>query len=506
MKAGAATAKARAELELLERSSLPAAYAALGEAARRSGFQTETGSLEKEVNSLEEALTAAEVPAEQAEHETLTDAAKRKVAEGKRRLDVERLKRSRKQVLTRLGEAAEAAHQDADPPSDVATAAALKKVSDLRDRQSALQREVGPPKVLDHMSTGKPSFAGRAALIAAGLVALLAGVSWFSPLAGISANQSGNSNVAGWSGDGVDPPSAVGDLQGQLSDIRETTQRYEQSLLAEEKTRREEIKLREAKKRAEAERRRLEQEQIRRVRDAKLAAAAETRASEAAKETARAERRRQAEAEAIFDGINMDPASDAALSASLREVGSSVELRGREYKQLLELHAAKNWLELTNAIRGSYHRQLPDVRVMQYAANDLLAKDFILLLKTNYDAGRADRPQLSVLSFPSWPESAESYRTRKSVASLGSNWARHPDGIGYYHDWSPGDGGILIVNRYYYDISDFIQSVEDTINERRREIYAKRELGEYDDATVIRLMLDLRAGGINRIKNWALDL
>lgn len=159
--------------------------------------------------------------------------------------------------------------------------------------------------------------------------------------------------------------------------------------------------------------------------------------------------------------------------------------------KLRQAIAAKKWLEVINIIQQSHDRpsftEYPDERTIARIRGDFYSHSFLVLLKTKADLSYNATYDLQVsihaighshrinfrdifweqalpnqIDHPFWahPKFANEYYdmyingiriyaglgyAQRQVDSSYNDWTRHPDGIGWYFNWRPIDGEIILV-------------------------------------------------------------
>ena len=235
----------------------------------------------------------------------------------------------------------------------------------------------------------------------------------------------------------------------------------------------------------ELARRKAEAERKAREREEKEAGQRQQKMAESAARKITAQRERESLAEKVFGQIVLDPSIGIQLSNTLKkEHSASVELRGKGYDTISELHKNKDWLALINEISEQSYTELPDADSIKRAASALEDKRFQMLIKTKsvFDDGY-NGPVILYITFPlSYPYEA--------VHLVERGWESHPDAIGYFNRWSPSDGCAIVVYDKRNIVRNYIGQLNERFRTKRSEVTSRVELGEIDKLSA---SLDLAA-------------
>jgi|GEM_PF-3264312 len=193
-----------------------------------------------------------------------------------------------------------------------------------------------------------------------------------------------------------------------------------------------------------------------------------------------------------FSRLSVSPR--AALSATLKRLGVSVELRGKDTDTLQSLLQQRDYLKLISYLRDRPYTEYPPVGEIENAIRTLARKDFSILLKTTLSESRDN--ELYLISFPD-----NDYR----IVESSSSWERHPDGIGYLHKWSLSDGPVILLTGNYKTVQDPIHSFNDSARKQCEALKQKKELGEIDEGAYQARVAEVRKATYDGILQWALS-
>lgn len=241
---------------------------------------------------------------------------------------------------------------------------------------------------------------------------------------------------------------------------------------------------------ADAEKRQREMESEEQQRQKMQAAAENARKDEIAKKEE--QQQRAAFAADQFSRISISPR--AALSATLKRLNVSVEMRGKDTETIQALLQQRDYLKLVSYLRDRPYIDYPPVREIEYALHDLVRKEFSILLKTTMSESRGN--ELYLISFPD---------NAYTIVSSSSSWERHPDGIGYLHDWSVSDGPVIVITGDYKTVENPIRSFNESARTQCEALKKKKDLGEIDESAYQARVAGIRKATYDEILNWALN-
>ena len=299
----------------------------------------------------------------------------------------------------------------------------------------------------------------------------------------------------------------------EAQEVAERKQEEQKRLLeqtrreAETKTREEEKKKvaadKEQKKQEEQQelqRKQEQQEAAAKTRDEEEKKVAEARKQEEQQKHLQEQKDRQAMAEAGFSAINLEP--KLYMSKFLESSGAKLELTGKNWNKIKELHGKRDWLSLINLLtdtpqknnppaspRRKYHggsqpppnenpNEYPPSYLIERAINALTEYDLYVIcrtaLKHNYENG------FCLITVK-----------KDGTVRASDDWELHPDGGRYMVNCSInslngvgcvffGDPHNRLDKTGLKDIGDTISA---TLSAGQNALEQKRSLGEIDDAT-----------------------
>ena len=507
----------------------------IGETAFKERIGAEAyAPLYEQIAAIEAEIRQLREPELTSDEESVGDRTRRLAAEAKKKLQVERKIGQRQQQLRELGRLL---RTEQTPEPALATAVANAEQLDVQIASVETEIERLGGSVSPAKGKRQPKATGTRkrrlvpfALLAAGVAAVWFGQGTILPALGLGASETGVANVAAapnpvdpgdWGFDadgygggygsaaGIDTqppfdPSAIEAqtaaettrLQAERAEFERAAKKQAAERAAQQRIDEERQKLAMAKMQAAEEQRAAEQEE--RDRTARTEAA-----KRAAADAVRAKATRTALCEKLFSQISLDPAKAIELSTTLKErFGATVELRGRNYAQYQTALQERDWLSLVNLLTGGSYTALPDADTIEQAADTLMRTDLQMLLRTS-GSGMASRsyrePTLLTISFPT----EYSYRV---VQSSDYGWQTHPDGIGYYREWSPEDGFSLVVFANESAIDQRLRSVNERFQSRGSALEQKVQLGELSEAEAAMQLEALRQQIIVEATAWAATL
>jgi hypothetical protein len=431
-------------------------------------------------------------------NESMSDKAKRIAYEAQKKVAVESLLSERKKYLRDLGERLRTSGDS------TATKELLEELTHARQAQSKVE---SMKKEIDALSQHSPKLLRKAGLVAALLAVMLIcylGYGFFT-----STNRSVDQNAA---------LSAIAsnvkqsdDHKAALAALESKTKADRDKIKAEmaetERKRELDAAERDARQKLDADKQALELEQRKAVAESKAKEKEmarqekeQRRRLDSAAQAASAQIDRKRLADDLFGGIVLDPTKSVQLSKTLKQSHkATVELRGRKYTEIAALHANRNWLELTNLLTGISYNELPDASSLESAAKSLLSYEFTMLVKTtatlndNYDG-----PSLHRISFPLHVGPIFSH-----VIDDSTRWERHPDGIGYFHKWTPSNGYSVVVLATKNTVSSKVRQLNEEVRSKTDELKTKLKLGEIDEATLQQTLAETVSRVYNDAATWA---
>lgn len=493
------------QIQKLKLVDLPRAYRRLGkEIHSRHLFDENAADLYAAIASLDADVVARRQPVKVDEHATLAERAGAKAAAAKRYAEVESLLHRRNTLLTEIGErTVNAGFSDALVQTEIDACICL------RTKLEELSVTASTPK--------SRRLGRRLAYIAAGCLCLGLLYYAFTSVFGrtrklpnadpyrVTQSQVGTamSSLADYG------QSERRKVELEIKQIEEQTATLQRQARLQEARKQEEL-LEGRKQRAEQGLER-ERDKLAQAADAKRQAEFEKRKRErAAQQKEEKDQRQIAEAKKaalphaveVFTAINLDVENAVRLARSGGWGNAKLELRGEDYVKIYELHTKKEWLPLVNVLLDSHLELLPDKETVDHAAKALLQRRFFLLLRTK-EAGLLDG-KLWLVGFPllgkqtlpvrRWVESqngdgyfdsipADDRNWLEEAFFYSNHWHKHPEGLGYYHAWSPCIETSVIVRGGL---------------ERKSDFYRKRqEMTERYESTVVKLSQKVKLGEIS---------
>jgi len=443
-------------------SSLRVVYARIGTECVKSGiaksqFPDDYSNLE----SIASRIRAKETAAKTDSNDSVSGQAKGMLNSGKAKIEIESLKSKRKGLLAEIGrKSVQGNHLDSQMCIDERKSAEMleKEMEELKEAIAALEKSSGSLKTLGI----------RFAMVAVVVVVLYGGIkfagSYFREEARLQREARKASLVAGKMISGVSSEIAQIELDIKRSEMQRENDaakmQAEHQLALKQKELEEQQRKAELEQRAEKERMEREQREV----NARL---------ESATQRVEEQANRKAYIESRMRNIPVQP--QFLLSRSLKGSGATVELRGKDWAVLSDMHGRQDWVGLINAIKGTSYTELPDRSTIDHAISEFYNMQMYLLIKTSFTPSRGREMCLLTLPYPG----DNYYPTVVNVQSNG--WEKHPDGIGYTHSWSPSSGGCVVM---YGDSNKFEQTVRG-YNEQFRSTMSglkkKVELGEIDE-------------------------
>lgn len=263
------------------------------------------------------------------------------------------------------------------------------------------------------------------------------------------------------------------EAQAKLDEQRRAVEYKKQQLAAEKEERDREFARKEAEKRDEV-------------------------AAAAREATEQKDRQRLAETE--FGRVSLDPAKAVDLSRSMTDAfKATVELRGRDYAKIADLHGQHKWLDLINLLDHESYTELPPARDVEQAAFKLSQKDFKLLVRIDPKLeAKAKGRQLFLISFER--------NSDGGVVNYGGQWERHPDGIGWIIDWQPSFTHSIVIAASYNEVASKVQHFNEEISQVSADLRSRLRLGEIDEAKLNSKLDDTISRVFDEAKEWASSL
>lgn len=249
----------------------------------------------------------------------------------------------------------------------------------------------------------------------------------------------------------------------------------------------------ESQQRYEAEQRRQQEEQKNMI-EAERLAAEERRAQEErrrqeeevaqkerwAQEKKEAQEERKALAARLFSAIRLSP--EVRLSRGLQKTVSAIEMRGKNFDLLRELQKKEDWLGLLVALNGKPMDEYPAEYTIQSNFTNLKNySGFRVLIKTQFSVTNTHR---IFLIRPINFSSISNAYPMSDYAYISHHWERHPDGIGWLHEWNPTDEIGVFEPDFFVTVANptaitsYMKKTKDIYNKERVLLRKKYELGE----------------------------
>ena len=474
-------------LKNMKLSTLPKALQKLGQAAyNRNIGETVCPDLYRVIKEISERIEARQAPAtsEGKIQTKLVDGARTKIANEK---DV--LNRNRK--FAELGQTISEL-PDIDP--DNLLADELRNLRHIQKEYEMLQEEIG---VLSKQ--GQASFRKKVVAVVVILLVIVSGSFAWRILA---PNNNAESRYYETLIDKEDK------YQNELEKAKEESRIKQAEMEAKQKEREKERLLLEEKRKLTQEennlQRKLEAEEREREREQRALEASERSQQKKLEEEIRLkeaqlqqiERDRQAQedrkryAEKLFSSISLDPNNSYLFSNTMKERGIILELRGKGYDELSQAHAKKDWLTMLEILSKESYTEYPVSSDIDSAFSNLGRSGLQMLLRGNF-AGLSSSTANSTVhvvdfwNFESISTTFEFEAGNRSYSRITGfsqatvlNWTPHPDGIGYYRDWSPFQGKRYFIYGNKNAIQNESKKWNTTLNNAAKEYREKIKLGE----------------------------
>lgn len=487
-------AAAQAKLEKLKRMDLQSARQELGEAA--FGIQFDTSRLNEAyaaVVKIGEQIEELRKTTPLADTAGAADKAKSYAKRGKQAIEIESLTHKRKNAICEIGKEVE---NTKNAPESLT--ALIEKVNKVKVEIDNNEKEIA---ILSSRVSGLFAKPGRVLAVAAILIILYMGWSfavpryenWKMNQEAKTQQKRADAEIATYEAESKRLEMESQARQNQMEE-EERVQKAEREKerLAENLARKEEATARSIATRQAEEARREEQEQ-RKMAQASTQAEKERGKVEGEQKArvaaAEAQKERASLAANLLGKVRLTP--PLTVSGKLQNLGTSMEMRGENIEKIAKLQKEGDWLQLLACLDGRDLVEYPDARSIESEVASLQRSDFKILLRTRFQETNTD--ELYFITFPS----------RYSVVSASNSWERHPDGIGYLHNWSPEDGPIIVVSGNYETAGSYLRKTEQAYSQELRALDKKKDLGELTDDTFNASVETLRNQAHQTIATWA---
>jgi len=163
------------------------------------------------------------------------------------------------------------------------------------------------------------------------------------------------------------------------------------------------------------------------------------------------------------------------LSGLLRRAGTTLEVRGPDYKKVAELYGKRDWRALIEHFNGTTYPAFPDESAIDFAVQNCRGKSFVLYLKVTDLAlvrqGANTTWEFSMFFITNSEAGIE-------VETEAGGWTAHPDKLGYTYEWNP-KAAISVVAFGPEDLADnTARSLSSAKSQGFAYIDKKVELGE----------------------------
>lgn len=247
----------------------------------------------------------------------------------------------------------------------------------------------------------------------------------------------------------------------------------------------------------ESKARRAQEDQLRAEerRQAKLAKLQEEEAKEKAKEEAsdREQTRLREVAASIYGDLH--PAPQIVMSANLRKLGVTAQVKGETIQTLTELYRKQDWLGVYNFARESPVNQLPDAESIRLSLQPLGEKATILHLETS-QAPAANKESFAV--FYVWERKPGEMRWEYAATHAAKP---HPDGKGYLFRAKLKHQNIFIAlgdTKLYSRFQDLFRSYQSESD----KLQTRLKLAEIDQSQFETAVRDLDRMQLQKIAAW----
>jgi hypothetical protein len=205
-----------------------------------------------------------------------------------------------------------------------------------------------------------------------------------------------------------------------------------------------------------------------------------------------AQQDRKTLASKLLSELSLSPPK-VVLSRSLEQAGTTIEMRGKNIEKLRELQQSGDWLGMLSESNGRRMDMFPDALSIESQVSMLRRARFKILLKSDFQ--KTQDANLYLITFP------DRYR----VVGKSNHWERHPDGIGYFHEWTPEDGPVIIVFGNYKTADPFLVETEVMYSKELRGLDQKKDLGELTNEAFSSSVTALRQHAYQAISKWATE-
>ncbi len=487
-------AAAQAKLEKLKRMDLQSARQELGEAA--FGVQFDAARLSESyaaVVKIGEQIEELRKTTPLADTAGAADKAKSYAKRGKQALDIESLTRQRKNAICDIGKEVESAN---NAPSNLSPI--IEKINLIKIEIDKIEKEIA---ILSSRVSGLFAKPGRVLGVVAILVVAYMTWGFIAPRyenwkmnqEAKTQQKTADAEIAKYEAESKRLEMESLARQNQMEEEeRISNAEREKERVAEGLARKEEQTARSIETRRAEEERRLEQEQ-RKMAQATAQADKEREKVEGEQKArvaaGEAQKERAALAGKLLGSVRLRPT--LTLSSKLQRIGTAMEMRGENMEKIAQLQKNGDWLRLLGILDGRDLVEYPDARSIESEVAELQRSNFKILLKTSFQETNTD--ELYFITFP----------RRYSVVSSSNSWDRHPDGIGYLHDWSPEDGPVIVVSGNYETAGSYLRKTEQAYSQELRALDKKKDLGELSEDAFNASVDALRNRAHQTIAQWA---
>lgn len=487
-------ASAQAKLEKLKRLDLQTARKELGEAAFGISFDstrlTDHYDAIRRFGEQIESLRKTTPPDVAA---SVLEKAKGHAQMGKQALEIESLNHKRKNAFCEIGKLVE---NSANTPESLASS--MQKITAIKAEIRRLEREIEELKSRVSGILAKP---GRILAVAAAVIVML--IVWNFAMQRYEkwkSRQELEKQLNFASAAAIKLEAERKRLETESMERRNKKEQEARIKEADRNTERlaQELKRKEAETariiaaKNQAEERRLEEERIKMARAAKESDRnlKKVEAEKKARKSAEAAQNDRASLAARLLGeIHLSP--NVTLSGSLQKLGAIIEMRGENFEKLTNLQKSGEWIDILSSLDESKLTEYPEASTIESLAAKLQKTRFAILLRTSLQ--ESDSNELYIVTFP----------RKFNIAATSPNWERHPDGIGYLHDWSPEDGPVVIVSGSYKSVGVYLNKFVVDFSREQHALSKKKQLGELSDEELKASLETLRAKAYQAISQWS---
>lgn len=207
---------------------------------------------------------------------------------------------------------------------------------------------------------------------------------------------------------------------------------------------------------------------------------------------------RSALAEELFSRINLRPRF--LFSKTLKSANSKTEVRGQGYQEVLNLSEGKDWLALLNQVERGTYKEYPSVTIIEGAARALQKSPYKVLCQTRIrektGSGTLMGDTFKVLLIKVVGDPTPEFQLEEPRP--------HPDGIGYYFEWSPRDGDCTIFYAPVGTARDYVRKQDSAFRAEVHALLDKHTLAEIDDAALATRREEIRIRIRDSLFEWAL--